>query len=923
MDGIIVDKQAPQFNMDTNGRRNFIRFYKSLGEKPLTTIRFFDHTDSYTVHGKDDTNLIARMVYKSTAFISEMLPNDSDSIPYITLYKNKFESAVRELLLVRNYRVEVYVRRSSGSDWKVEYRGSPGNLLQFEDIIFSNKEELVGNSILSLQLRMINNQRKVGVAAVEQNDCLFQVLEFVDDDFFTELEATVVLLGPKECLLPSQEGEYEAVKNLLERNGIMVTVASKSQQSAEKGDLVQDLNKLLRFSKGQQEDATGMAELTLTIAMEALKLVIKYLALTSDAGNLGHYQIKQLNLKRFVHMDAAAVSALNVLPKPGTHPSSPSYRWQSVLGVLDRCHTPQGHRLMAQWVKQPLRSQEILNDRHNIVQCLLESPTTLSSLHEDYLKRIPDVLMLTKKLLRKKANLQDIFRIYQVMLRTPKVINILRSLENATINSVICGPMQSFLEDLSGFKQMVEQVMDFDAIETGEYLVKASFDTDLREMKQRMTRLMEKMEDCQEKASRDLDLDKNSWVKLANVPNFGYTLRITLKDDTALRKNKDYKIIDVLRGGIRFTTDKLTKINEEFVALREQYEEQQMAIVEEIIKVAVGYAAPLTSLNNEFAQLDCLVSFGIVAQSAPIPYVRPKMLEEGSGELVLKDIRHPCLELQEHINFIANSVEFKKDICNMLIITGPNMGGKSTYIRSVGTAVLMAHVGSFVPCSEATISMVDSILGRVGASDNIIKGLSTFMVEMMETSGIIRSATDKSLVIIDELGRGTSTYEGCGIAWSIAEHLAKETKCFTLFATHFHEITNLSETVDTVKNCHMAAVADNENFTLLYQVRPGVMEKSFGIQVARLANFPENVVQNAQQIYNEFEDEHAAKQTEEDKGLLEKINKAIENLSTTGNNVDINESDLSKLVEQFTQDIKKLDSEYFKSVLATAGGMAK
>ena len=149
-------------------------------------------------------------------------------------------------------------------------------------------------------------------------------------------------------------------------------------------------------------------------------------------------------------------------------------------------------------------------------------------------------------------------------------------------------------------------------------------------------------------------------------------------------------------------------------------------------------------------------------------------------------------------------------------------------------------------------------------------------------------------------------------------HLAKETKCFTLFATHFHEITNLADTVKTVKNCHMAAVADNENFTLLYLVRPGVMEKSFGIQVARLANFPPKVVQNAQQVYSEFEDEHAEKQSAEDKDLLDKISKAIEDLSTTGNNKDINVTDLSKLVEQFTKDIKKLDSEYFKTVLTTS-----
>lgn len=437
----------------------------------------------------------------------------------------------------------------------------------------------------------------------------------------------------------------------------MVTVLPKL---TEKGDIVQDLNRLLCFAKGQQENATGMPELQLKLAMEAVRVAIKYLDLLSDASSLGHYQIKQLDLKRFVHLDAAAVSALDILPKPGTYPSSPSYRWQSILGVLDHCRTPQGHRLMAQWVKQPLRSKEILNDRHNIVQCFLESPTTLNSLHEDFLKRIPDVLMLTKKLLRSKATLQDIFRLYQVMLKTPKIVNLLLSLEDATIKSVLCEPLKNQLEDLLGLKQMVEQVMDFDAIANGEYLVKASFDAELNEMKERMTRLFAKMERLQEKASQELDLDRNQVVKLLNHTSIGYHFRITLRDDTVLRKNKHFKIIDVVKGGVRFTNDKLTEYNEEFCSLRASYEETQKSIVEEIIKVAIGYAAALASLNNEFAQLDCLVSFAIAAQSAPTPYVRPKILPEGAGELVLKDVRHPCLELQEHITFIANSVEFKK-----------------------------------------------------------------------------------------------------------------------------------------------------------------------------------------------------------------------------------------------------------------------
>lgn len=361
----------------------------------------------------------------------------------------------------------------------------------------------------------------------------------------------------------------------------------------------------------------------------------------------------------FVHLDSAAVAALNIMPKPGTHPSMPSYRWQSILGVLDHCRSPQGHRLMAQWVKQPLRSSEILNDRHNIVQCLLESPETLDMLSLDYLKRIPDILMLTKKLMRRKATLQDLFRVYQVILRTPKILQLLSSLEHSTIQSVLCAPFKSFLEDLTGLKQMVEQVVDFEAIERGEYLVKGSFDSRLMDLQQTMNEVYSKMERLQSKCCQELDLD-SKLIKLENVAKLGYHFRTTLKDDSVLRKNKNYRVVDVIKGGVRFTSDKLESYAEEFTNCRARYEEQQQSIVEEIIQVAVGYAGPLTSLNNQLAQLDCLVSYAIAARCAPTPYIRPKMLPEGAGQLILEDVRHPCLELQEHVSFIANSVAFEK-----------------------------------------------------------------------------------------------------------------------------------------------------------------------------------------------------------------------------------------------------------------------
>lgn len=176
-------------------------------------MRFFEHSDCYSVHGKDDTDLISRMVFKSTAFIIQMNSTEgSKSLPTLLLWKNKFESAARELLLVRNFRIEIYIEdKSNNNDWHLEYHGSPGNLMQFEDILFANKEVLVNNNIISIELRINNNQKKLGLASVEQNDYLFQLMEFIDDDFYTELEALIVLLSPKECLLPSKEGEVSSI----------------------------------------------------------------------------------------------------------------------------------------------------------------------------------------------------------------------------------------------------------------------------------------------------------------------------------------------------------------------------------------------------------------------------------------------------------------------------------------------------------------------------------------------------------------------------------------------------------------------------------------------------------------------------------------------------------------------------------------
>jgi len=689
----------------------------------------------------------------------------------------------------------------------------------------------------------------IGSAFCDMTGRVMELCEFVDDEQFSNLRSLVTQRGVKECVIPVKVDSPPAASywptaiEALQLSKVPLTTGKFIK--AHLNSLDQDLKRLV----GSVQEQYSLSEHQ--FSMNAVAVLIQHLELLQDDSNFGRFKLRNYDLSQYMKLDSSAVHALNLFPQP-----TDSNRNMNLFGLLNKNHSAAGTRLLSQWIQQPQLDLDEINRRHNLVELLVEDSFLRTALQETHLKGQPDIQKLARKFTKSSAGLEDLVGLYRFIIRLPGLIGSLDEYSGPhkeLLDDTFTKRIRECAEGLSQLEAMVEQTVDLEAVERHEFLVNPAFDARLAELSAEKKEALREMGSIQRDTADDIGVEV-SRVKLNNQSQLGYHLRITRKDEKLIRNNPRYNALETRKDGVRFTTMQLKVLSRKFSELSREYEEVQRAIVAKCMEVVVTYTPVMEDLSSVLAELDVIVAFAHVSMNAPVPFVRPNMLPQGSGILELKESRHPCMEMMDMMSFIPNDITMKEGESCVQVITGPNMGGKSTYIRQTGVIVLLAQIGCFVPCESATISVIDCILARVGAGDSQLKGVSTFMKEMLEASSILKAATPNSLLIIDELGRGTSTYDGFGLAWAIAEHIAKDLGCFTMFATHFHELTSLADVTPGVINKHVTAHTDDNSITMLYKIHEGPCDRSFGIHVSELAQFPKEVVLSAKRKAAELED---------------------------------------------------------------------
>ncbi len=508
----------------------------------------------------------------------------------------------------------------------------------------------------------------------------------------------------------------------------------------------------------------------------------------------------------------------------------------TLAGVLDRCATPMGSRMLRRWIHRPLRCHELLRRRFQAIETLREAKDGWRA----SIREVGDLERVLARLAIRTARPRDLERLRAALKATPALREQLAALD-APLLQDLAGRMDTPPEGLSLLEKSIAE-QPSPRIRDGE-VIAAGYSDELDELREISTNADTALQDL-EKQERERSGIPNLRLGYNRVHGYYIELRRSQSEEAP----EHFIRRQTLKHSERYITPELKRFEHRVLSARERALELETRLYEELVEKLSQWLASWQELAAALAETDVLVN--LAARSLELGYSKPE-LDDQPG-IRLAGSRHPVVERALDSEFIPNELELTDDT-RMLIVTGPNMGGKSTYMRQVALIVILAHIGSYVPAATAKIGPLDRIFTRIGAGDDLAGGRSTFMVEMTETASILHNATEQSLVLMDEVGRGTSTYDGLSLAWAAASYIAERLRCFTLFATHYFELTALPETVPGCANVHLDAVEHAGTLVFLYSVREGPADRSYGLQVAALAGVPRQVIAAARQTLRDLE----------------------------------------------------------------------
>jgi DNA mismatch repair protein MutS len=674
--------------------------------------------------------------------------------------------------------------------------------------------------------------RGYGVALLDVSTGEFTCAEYRDADARQALADELAILQPREIVAP--DGFEDAAALVADvRGSARVTYAPgwTFDQDSARRTLVEQL---------RTQSLAGFGLEDRPAAVRAAGALVHYLRDTQKA-DLAH--VREIAFRAGADcllVDATTLGNLEVVE------AADGGRTGSLLHEIDRTMTSMGGRLLRSWLLRPLIALERIQDRLDAVEELAFRSTERAKLRET-LKTIHDVERLVARASLGIAGPRDLVALRQSLAAVPRVRMLLAELQAPLVTCLVTS-LGAELDDLADLRDELSRTIvdEPPAVARDGGLVRDGVDAELDELRT-ISRSNKQHIAAMEDAERTRTGIASLKIRYNRV--FGYYIEVSKSNLASVPS--DYHRKQTIAGGERFITPALKEYEEKVLGADERCLELEIAIFETLRARVAAEAPRIQETARGLASLDVLSALADAA--AAENYTKPMM--HAGDELVAVDVRHPVVERHVAESFVPNDVTLDGAGRQLVILTGPNMGGKSTYLRQTALVCLMAQAGSFVPARSAKLPIVDRIFARVGASDNIARGQSTFMVEMQETANILHSATSRSLLILDEIGRGTSTFDGLSLAWAVAEHLATNARARpkTIFATHYHELTDLADALPNVTNCHVVVREWQDDIIFLRKVVPGRSDRSYGIQVARLAGLPPPVVARAREILNGLE----------------------------------------------------------------------